>query len=226
MIMVDVFFPFVALVLIVTAGLLVHVQQHIFWGAGPGHLMRRFHEDAWLYTIPGARKPIHFFWASFTLLGSLGVLFIAATSYYGRNFLSLNSSDFVVPFLPQGATLTFYGIAGLFVSFHWWILIFWNVGSGYNLYDRKRGMVWLFRYGFPGENRCILSHVRVEDILALQFYANPEPRTGVLYMYTREQGAIPLTPLDDDYDRTPRASVFQTASDLAAFFDVPLEIIV
>nr|QIB71917.1 photosystem I assembly protein Ycf4 [Fagonia indica] len=225
MIMVDVFLPFVGLGLIVTAGVLVHVQQHIFWGSG--HLMRRFQEQehTWIYTIPGARKPINFFWASFTLLGSLGVLFISASSYYGSNFF--NSSEFVVPFLPQGATLTFYGIAGLFVSFHWWILIFWNVGSGYNLYDNQIGMVWLCRYGFPGENRYILSHVRVEDILALQFYSNSaEPHAGVLYMYTREQGAIPLTPVDYYYDKTPRASVFQTASDLAAFLDVPLEIIV
>nr|BBU53516.1 photosystem I assembly protein Ycf4 [Hedysarum varium] len=188
--------------------------------------MRSFQgqEHTWIYTIPGARKPINFFWASFTLLGSLGVLFISASSYYGSNFF--NSSESVVPFLPQGATLTFYGIAGLFVSLHWWILIFWNVGSGYNLYDNQIGMVWLCRYGFPGENRYILSQVRVEDILALQFYANPEPRTGVLYMYTREQGAIPLTPADDYYARTPRASVFETASDLAAFLDVQLEIIV
>lgn len=32
MIMVDVFLPLVGLVLIVKAGVLVHVQQHIFWG--------------------------------------------------------------------------------------------------------------------------------------------------------------------------------------------------
>lgn len=32
MTMVDVFLPFVGLVLIVTAGVLVHVQQHIFRG--------------------------------------------------------------------------------------------------------------------------------------------------------------------------------------------------
>nr|YP_010389612.1 photosystem I assembly protein Ycf4 [Chesneya acaulis]UPT34380.1 photosystem I assembly protein Ycf4 [Chesneya acaulis] len=180
--------------------------------------MRRFQEDAWLYTIIGAQKPINFFWASFTLLGSLVMLFSAASYYYGKIFLSFDSSRFAVSSLPQGVTLTFYGIAGLFVSFHWWMLIFLNVGSGYNLYDRKIGMVWLFRYGFPGENRCILSHVRVEDILGLLF----DVRTGVLYMYTREQGAIPLTP--DDADRTPRESVLKTAYNLAAFLDVPLQI--
>lgn len=221
--MIDVFVPLVVLVLIVTAGLLVYVQQQISWGSG--HLMLRFAEDAWLYTVPGARKPINFFWASFTLLGSLGVLVISASSYYGRNFFSFNSSEFLVPFLPQGVTLTFYGISGLFVSFHWWLLILWNVGSGYNLYDKKKGMVRFFRYGFPGENRRILSKVRVEDILALQFFDNPEPLSGVLYMHTREQGDIPLTLVDDYYDRTPR-NILQTAWDLSAFLDVPLEIIV
>nr|ULF47301.1 photosystem I assembly protein Ycf4 [Astragalus sinicus] len=187
--------------------------------------MRRFAEDAWLYIVPGARKPINFFWASFTLLGSLGILVISASCYYGRNFFY--SSGLQFPFFPQGVTLTFYGIAGLFVSFHWWLLILWNVGSGYNLYDKKNGMVRIFRYGFPGENRRILSKVRVEDILALQFFDKPKPFSGVLYMHTREQGDIPLTLVDDYSDRTPTPrNILQTAWDLSAFLDVPLEIIV
>nr|YP_010432390.1 photosystem I assembly protein Ycf4 [Glycyrrhiza gontscharovii]QJQ78533.1 photosystem I assembly protein Ycf4 [Meristotropis bucharica]QJQ78761.1 photosystem I assembly protein Ycf4 [Meristotropis sp. LD-2020]QJQ78609.1 Ycf4 [Meristotropis bucharica]QJQ78685.1 photosystem I assembly protein Ycf4 [Meristotropis bucharica]USW05156.1 photosystem I assembly protein Ycf4 [Glycyrrhiza gontscharovii] len=188
-------------------------------------------EDAWIDIVTGSRKPSDFFWASFILLGSLGVLLISASGYYGRNLLSFISSEFepeLVPFLPQGATMTFYGTAGLFLSFSWWLLIFWNVGSGYDFFDKKNKMVCFFRYGFPGKNRRIFIRVRMDDIQSLIIQSQIETkkdsryRNGVLYMQTREQGAIPLTPIDDYY-RTPR-KVAQKAWDLSIFLRVPMEI--
>nr|QJQ75562.1 photosystem I assembly protein Ycf4 [Glycyrrhiza asymmetrica]QJQ78298.1 photosystem I assembly protein Ycf4 [Glycyrrhizopsis flavescens]QJQ79896.1 Ycf4 [Glycyrrhizopsis flavescens] len=188
-------------------------------------------EDAWIDIVTGSRKLSDFFWASFILLGSLGVLLISASSYYGRNLLSFISSEFepeLVPFLPQGATMTFYGTAGLFLSFSWWLLIFWNVGSGYDFFDKKNKMVCFFRYGFPGKNRRIFIRVRMDDIQSLIIQSQIETkkdsryRSGVLYMQTREQGAIPLTPIDDYY-RTPR-KVAQKAWDLSIFLRVPMEI--
>nr|YP_010584719.1 photosystem I assembly protein Ycf4 [Galega orientalis]UZU69664.1 photosystem I assembly protein Ycf4 [Galega orientalis] len=202
--------------------LLVNVPKFISWGSEK-HGCRS--QDAWLDIVPGSRKLINIFWASFILLGSLGVLYISVSSYYGRYFFSFISSE-VVPFLPQGVTLTFYGIAGLFLSLHWWLLIFWNVGSGYNFFDKKNRTVCFFRYGFPGTYRRIFLRVRMEDIqsLILQANANPEPSSGVLYMQTREQGTIPLTPVDEYYDRTPR-NVIQKAWDLSRFLSVPMEIV-
>lgn len=194
-------------------------------------------EDGWIDFVKGCRKPSDLFWASFILLGSLGVLLISASSFYGRNFLSLISSEFepeLVPFLPQGVTMTIYGTAGLFLSFSWWLLIFWNVGSGYDFFDKKNGMVCFFRYGFPGKNRRIFLRVRMDDIQSLIIHSKIETkkdsrskkdskyRSGVLYMQTREQGAIPLTPIDDYY-RTP-AKVIQKAWDLSIFLRVPMEI--
>nr|YP_010555353.1 Ycf4 [Adinobotrys atropurpureus]UYR21991.1 Ycf4 [Adinobotrys atropurpureus] len=189
-------------------------------------------EDGWIDIVTGCRKPSDFFWASFILLGSLGVLLISASSYYGRNFLSFISSEFepeLVPFLPQGATITIYGTAGLFLSFSWWLLIFWNVGSGYDFFDKKNRMVCFFRYGFPGKNRRIFLRVRMDDIQSLIIQSKKETKkdsrylsSGVLYMQTREQGAIPLTPIDDYY-RTPR-KVAQKALDLSIFLRVPMEI--
>ena len=38
-------------------------------------------------------------------------------------------------FIPQGATMTFYGIVGLFISFYFGSIIFWNIGGGF---DRRR----------------------------------------------------------------------------------------
>ncbi|AES94888.1 hypothetical protein MTR_5g019510 [Medicago truncatula] len=52
-----------------------------------------------------------------------------------------------------------------------------------------------------------------------------ESENGVLYMQTSEQGTIPLTPVDDYYDRTPR-NVIQKAWDLSRFMSVPMKIVV
>ena len=216
--MINVYVFLVGLVLIVMSALLVHVTIFSSWGSE--NLGCRS-QDAWLDIVPGSLKIINFFWASFTLLGSLGVLYISVSSYYGGDFFSFISSEFVIPFLPQGVTLTFYGIAGLFLSLHWWLLLFWNVGSGYNFFDKKNKMVCFFRYGFPGTYRRIFLRVRIEDIQCLILQANPEPSSGVLYMQTREQGTIPLTPVDD---RTPR-NVIQKAWDLSRFLSVPMEIV-
>uniref|UniRef100_A0A0E0LJL6 Cytochrome f n=1 Tax=Oryza punctata TaxID=4537 RepID=A0A0E0LJL6_ORYPU len=37
--------------------------------------------------------------------------------------------------------MSFYGIAGLFISAYLWCTILWNVGSGYDRFDRKEGVV-------------------------------------------------------------------------------------
>ena len=213
--MINVYVFLVSLLLIVMSAFLVHVPK-----LGSEKQGCRS-QDAWLDIVPGSKKIINFFWASFTLLGSLGVLYISVSSYYGRDFFSFISSEFFIPFLPQGVTLTFYGIAGLFLSLHWWLLIFWNVGSGYNFFDKKNRMVCFFRYGFPGTYRRIFLRVHMEDIQSHILQANPEPSSGVLYMQTREQGTIPLTPVDD---RTLR-NVIQKAWDLSRFLSVPMEIV-
>ncbi|KAL9990228.1 Photosystem I assembly protein Ycf4 [Helianthus debilis subsp. tardiflorus] len=47
--------------------------------------------------------------------------------------------------------MSFYGIAGLFISSYLWCTISWNVGSGYDRFDIKDGIVCIFRWGFPGK---------------------------------------------------------------------------
>uniref|UniRef100_A0A8R7NXC9 Photosystem I assembly protein Ycf4 n=1 Tax=Triticum urartu TaxID=4572 RepID=A0A8R7NXC9_TRIUA len=51
--------------------------------------------------------------------------------------------------------MSFYGIAGLFISSYLWCTILWNVGSGYDRFDRKEGIVCIFRWGFPGIKRRV-----------------------------------------------------------------------
>ncbi|KAI3666567.1 hypothetical protein L1987_88931 [Smallanthus sonchifolius] len=59
--------------------------------------------------------------------GSLGFLLVGTSSYLGRNLISLFPSQQIV-FFPQGIVMSFYGIAGLFISSYLWCTISWNQG--------------------------------------------------------------------------------------------------
>ena len=100
-------------------------------------------EYIWVEFIAGSRKPGNFFWAFILFLGSLGFLVVGISSYLDRNLLSLFPSQ-QINFFPQGIVMSFYGIAGLFISSYLWCTIIWNVGSGYDRFDTKEGIVCIF----------------------------------------------------------------------------------
>ncbi|KAH0860244.1 hypothetical protein HID58_088505 [Brassica napus] len=54
-------------------------------------------------------------------------------SYWLKLPLHLSKSYF-----PQGIVMSFYGIAGLFISFYLLCTILWNVGSGFRPKRRDR----------------------------------------------------------------------------------------
>nr|QFS20172.1 photosystem I assembly protein Ycf4 [Hedyotis ovata]UBA14333.1 photosystem I assembly protein Ycf4 [Hedyotis sp. YDX-2021] len=170
-------------------------------------------EHIWIELIMGSRKISNFCWAFILFLGSLGFLLVGTSSYFGKNWIS---------FFPQGLVMSFYGISGLFISSYLWCTISWNVGSGYDRFDRREGIVCIFRWGFPGKNRRIFLRFVIKDIQAIRI----EVKEGiyarrVLYMDIRGQGAIPLTLTDDNL--MPR-EIEQKAAELAYFLRVPLEV--
>nr|YP_009870806.1 photosystem I assembly protein Ycf4 [Rhus potaninii]QJQ27768.1 photosystem I assembly protein Ycf4 [Rhus potaninii]QKS31996.1 photosystem I assembly protein Ycf4 [Rhus potaninii] len=178
-------------------------------------------EYIWIEFIAGSRKTSNFCWAFILFLGSLGFLLVGISSYLDRNLISLFPSQ-QIRFFPQGIVMSFYGIAGLFVSSYLWCTITWNVGSGYDRFDRKEGIVCIFRWGFPGKNRRIFLRFLMKDIQSIRI----EVKEGiyarrVLYMEIRGLGAIPLTRTDENL--TPR-EIEQKAAELAYFLRVPIEV--
>nr|ARC96430.1 photosystem I assembly protein Ycf4 [Aruncus dioicus]ARC96894.1 photosystem I assembly protein Ycf4 [Aruncus sylvester]QPC56116.1 photosystem I assembly protein Ycf4 [Aruncus dioicus var. kamtschaticus]UBD08048.1 photosystem I assembly protein Ycf4 [Aruncus aethusifolius]WAN80892.1 photosystem I assembly protein Ycf4 [Aruncus sp. JP-2022a] len=178
-------------------------------------------ERIWIELIAGSRKISNFCWAFILFLGSLGFLLVGTSSYFGRNFISLFTSQQII-FFPQGIVMSFYGIAGLFLSSYLWSTISWNVGSGYDRFDIKEGIVCIFRWGFPGKNRRIFLRFLMKDIQSIRI----EIKEGiyarrVLYMEIKGQGAIPLTRTDENL--TPR-EIEQKAAELAYFLRVPIEV--
>ncbi|XP_052119014.1 photosystem I assembly protein Ycf4-like [Arachis duranensis] len=155
-------------------------------------------------------------------LGSLGFLLVGISSYLGRNLLSLFPSQQIL-FFPQGIVMSFYGIAGLFISSYLWCTIWWNVGSGYDRFDKKAGIVCIFRWGFPGKNRRIFIRFLMKDIQSIRIEVKEGISTRrILYMEIIGQGAIPLTRIDENL--TSR-EIEQKAAELAYFLRVPIELL-
>nr|WOC92288.1 photosystem I assembly protein Ycf4 [Utricularia triloba] len=178
-------------------------------------------EHIWIELITGSRKLSNFCWALIIFLGSLGFLLVGISSYLGRNLISFVSSHQIF-FFPQGIIMSFYGIAGLFISSYLWCTIYWNVGSGYDRFDIKEGLVCIFRWGFPGKNRRIFLRFFIKDIQSVRI----EVKEGiyarrVLYMGIRGREAIPLTRTDENF--TTR-EIEQKAAELAYFLRVPIEV--
>nr|YP_009366266.1 photosystem I assembly protein Ycf4 [Aloysia citrodora]ARJ61883.1 photosystem I assembly protein Ycf4 [Aloysia citrodora]UVF35483.1 photosystem I assembly factor II [Aloysia citrodora]UVF36510.1 photosystem I assembly factor II [Aloysia citrodora]UWI54003.1 photosystem I assembly factor II [Aloysia citrodora] len=178
-------------------------------------------EDIWIELLTGSRKLSNFCWALIVFLGSLGFLLVGISSYLGRHLVAFDPSE-EIPFFPQGLVMYFYGIAGFFISSYLWCTISWNVGSGYDRFDRKEGVVCIFRWGFPGKNRRIFLRFLIKDIQSLRI----EIKEGiyarrVLYMDIRGWGDIPLTSPDENL--TPR-EIEEKAAELAYFLRVPIEV--
>ncbi|YP_004769958.1 photosystem I assembly protein ycf4 (chloroplast) [Wolffia australiana] len=177
-------------------------------------------DHIWIEFITGSRKTSNFFWACILFLGSLGFLVVGTSSYLGRNLISLFPSQ-EISFFPQGIVMSFYGIAGLFISSYLWSTILWNVGSGYDRFDTKEGIVSIFRWGFPGKNRRIFLRFLMSDVQSIRVEVKEGLYTRrVLYMEVRGQGTIPLTRTDENL--TPR-EIEQKAAELAYFLRVPIE---
>nr|YP_009449985.1 photosystem I assembly protein ycf4 [Burmannia disticha]ANK36182.1 photosystem I assembly protein ycf4 [Burmannia disticha] len=175
----------------------------------------------WIELIKGSRKTSNLLWSCILFGGSLGFLIVGTSSYFGRNLISIFPYQQIL-FFPQGIVMFFYGIAGLFISSYLWCTILWNIGSGYDRFDRREGIVCIFRWGFPGINRRIFLRLLMKDIQSIKMEVKEGiyPRR-VIYMEIRGQGPIPLTRTDANF--TPQ-EIEQKVTQLAYFLRVPMEV--
>jgi len=177
--------------------------------------------DTILYEkILGSRRPSNYFWAITILVGAIGFLSVGISSYIGKDLLPFLNSEGIV-FFPQGLVMSFYGVLGIFVSIYQWLVIFWKVGEGFNEFDRNKGTMRLFRWGFPGKDREIdivyplteIQSIRVDIKEGL----NP---SRVIYVTIKGKPDIPLTQVG-----SPMAlsEIEDVAAKLASFLKVTIE---
>ena len=171
-------------------------------------------------SIIGSRRFSNFFWTFVLFFGGVGFLIAGISSYFKTNLLFFIDSK-ELSFLPQGIVMTFYGVVAISLSLYIGLTIFWDVGSGYNEFDKQNELIRIVRRGFPGKNRQILLVYPFKNIksikLNIQDGINPK---RVIYLCTNDQREIPLTPVEQ-----PRSLEIleNEASELARFLNITLE---
>jgi hypothetical protein len=170
--------------------------------------------------ILGSRRLSNYWWAAVASLGGLGFLLAGLSSYLKVNLL-LVSDTTELQFIPQGVALSFYGVAGSLVGLYLWLTIFWNVGGGYNEFNKETGKATIFRWGFPGKNRRIELECPISDIQSVRadIKEGLNPKRA-LYLRAKQRRDIPLTRAGQPLS----LSELETqGAELARFLGVPLE---
>lgn len=193
------------------------------------------------YFIVGERRFSNYWWATVICIGSFGFLLTGISSYIMNSMpsLSLNStetqthlswfysvfsnfnSNTNIHFFPQGLLMCFYGSLGFLLSLYWWFLIFWNVGGGFNEFNKKENFIRIFRWGYPGKNRKIDLYYTLKDVESIRV----EIQQGLdaqrtIYLKFKGNREIPITGIGQPLTLQ---EIEKQASELANFLQVSLE---
>ncbi len=171
--------------------------------------------------ILGARRPSNYFWALITAIGGVGFFLSGLSSYFHTNLLPFSDLPAQLVFIPQGIAMGFYGAAALLLCTYLCLIIVWNVGGGYNKFDKETGEATIFRRGFPGENRTIDIRYPLRDLLSVraEIKEGLNPKRS-LYLKVKGKGNIPLTRVGQPISLS---DLENQGAELARFLQVPLE---
>ncbi len=170
--------------------------------------------------VLGSRRFSNFFWAVVVSMGGIGFLLTGLSSYLQVNLLPISHPIDLV-FFPQGAALTFYGVAGTLLAIYLWSAILLDIGGGYNEFNQETGYITIFRNGFPGKNRRIELKSKIADAQAVRVDIRDglSPRR-TLYVRIKGRREIPLTRVGEPISLTELET---QGANLARFLAVPLE---
>lgn len=170
--------------------------------------------------IIGSRRFSNYFWTSLLLIGGLMFLLAGISSYLKINLLPFTNTTELV-FIPQGIVMMFYGTLSFGLSIYLIATLFWDIGSGYNEYNKIENLVKVVRKGFPGKNREILLTYPLNSIrsIGIKISEGLNPQRSI-YLCLKDERKIPLTPVQEPI---AISNLETQASDLAKFLDVKLE---
>lgn len=172
------------------------------------------------YEIRGSRRFSNYWWASVIFIGGLGFFLVGLISYLSL-FFNININLQNIYFIPQGAVMTFYGMTAILISIFLWYTIFFNVGSGYNEFDKSTGNITIFRFGFPGKNRILKLKYKLKDISSIKISIKEglSPKREI-YLKMKDKRQIPLTKIGEPISIS---EIEKQAQDLAAFLSINVE---
>jgi hypothetical protein len=170
--------------------------------------------------IVGSRRFSNYFWSFFLFFGGLSFLLAGASSYLKINLLPF-ANPIELAFIPQGVVMIFYGTLSLSLSFYIIVTLIWDIGSGYNEYNKIGSIVKIVRKGFPGKNREILLTYSLTNVRAIGIKISEglNPQRSI-YLCLKDERKIPLTPVQQP---NSISDIEDEASSLAKFLNLKLE---
>ena len=170
--------------------------------------------------VLGSRRFSNYLWATIVSLGATGFLLSGISSYLKINLLPFSNPTQLI-FVPQGLAMGLYGSAGLLLALYLWLVVLWDVGGGYNDFNRESGAVKIFRWGFPGKNRRIQIDFPTQDVQSVRVDIKEglNPRRA-LYLRAKGRRDIPLTRVGQPLSLK---ELEIQGAELARFLGVPLE---
>ena len=143
--------------------------------------------------IVGSRRFSNYFWAGLLLIGGLMFLLAGISSYLKINLLPFANTTELV-FIPQGIVMMFYGTLSFGLSIYIIGTLFWDIGSGYNEYNKITKQLTLYRKGFPGKNRELVLLFPFKDIksIKLQIIEGLNPKRQ-LFIRLTDNREIPVS---------------------------------
>lgn len=170
--------------------------------------------------VLGSRRLSNIVWAAIVTMGGVGFLLAGLSSYLKTNLLLVSDTS-QLQFIPQGVALTFYGVAGSLLATYLWLLVIWNVGGGYNEFNKETKQVTIYRLGYPGKNRQVEVKFPIEQVQSVR----AEIREGLspkraLYLRSKKRRDIPLTRVGEPI---ALSTLENQGAELARFLEVPLE---
>jgi len=180
----------------------------------------RFASDVLHQEVLGSRRFSNYLWATIVSLGATGFLLSGISSYLKINLLPFSNPTQLI-FVPQGLVMGLYGSAGLLLALYLWLVTLWDVGGGYNDFNRESGAVKIFRWGFPGKNRRIQIDFSTQDVQSVRVDIKEglNPRRA-LYLRAKGRRDIPLTRIGQPLSLK---ELEIQGAELARFLGVPLE---
>ncbi|MDJ0590089.1 MAG: photosystem I assembly protein Ycf4 [Pleurocapsa sp. MO_226.B13] len=170
--------------------------------------------------VLGSRRLSNIVWAAIVTMGGVGFLLAGLSSYLKTNLLLVSDTS-QLQFIPQGVALTFYGVAGSLLATYLWLLVIWNVGGGYNEFNKETEQVTIYRLGYPGKNRQVEVKFPIDQVQSVR----AEIREGLspkraLYLRSKKRRDLPLTRVGEPI---ALSTLENQGAELARFLEVPLE---
>jgi hypothetical protein len=170
--------------------------------------------------IIGSKRTSNYISGFFLSLGGFGFFVSGLSSFLKIRLLPFLKTEELL-FIPQGIIMTFYGTLAMVLSIYIFLTIFWDIGGGYNEFNKKENLIKIIRKSFPGKNEKILIVYPLSNIKSVKLVIS-EGFNGKrqIVLCTKDQKEIPISPIEEPLGLT---ELEEKACLLASFLEVKLE---